>query len=60
MSHTTCNKQEQTQAELGASEQDIGHVSQSMAIGEESCVGECDKGMLCGATTEQGKVNTSI
>lgn len=54
MSQTAGDKTEQIQAEIGAAHQDVGPGSQSIHVGEESCVGECDKGMICGGTTEQG------
>ena len=54
MSQTAGEKTEQSQAEIGVPHQDVGHVSQSIHVGEEICVGECDKVMICGGTTEQG------
>ncbi|EXB63846.1 Myb-related protein B [Morus notabilis] len=53
MSHTAGDK---IRAEMGALEHDTGPGSQSIHIGEESCVGECDKGMLCGGTREQAEI----
>lgn len=53
LSHTAGNKMEQTQAEIGSLHQDIGTGLQSIHIGEQKDVGECEKGVLSGATTKQ-------
>ena len=52
--HTASNKTEQAQAEIGSLHQDIRTGSQSIHIGEKNDVGECEKGVIFGATTKQG------
>jgi hypothetical protein len=52
--HTAGNKTEQAQAEIGSLHQDIRTGSQSIHIGEQKEVGECEKGVIFGATTKQG------
>ncbi|XP_059448528.1 transcription factor MYB124 isoform X1 [Corylus avellana] len=52
--HTASNKTEQAQAEIGSLHQDIRTGSQSIHIGEQKDVGECEKGVIFGATTKQG------
>ncbi|XP_062111660.1 transcription factor MYB124 isoform X2 [Humulus lupulus] len=56
MSQTAGDKTDQSQAEICASHQDVGCSSQSIHVGEESCVGECDNGMICGGTSEQAEI----
>lgn len=52
--HTAGNKTEQAQAEIVSLHQDIRTGSQSIHIGDEKDVGECEKGVIFGATTKQG------
>ncbi|KAF5449678.1 hypothetical protein F2P56_030098 [Juglans regia] len=53
LSHAAENKMEQPQADIGSLHQDITR-SQSIHIGEQKDVGECQKGMISDATTKQG------
>lgn len=57
MSHTAGDK---IRAEMGALENDAGPGSQSIHIGEESCAGECNKGMHCGGTRAQGSESLCV
>lgn len=54
MSHTAGDQTEHIRAEIGALDRDIGPGSQLIHVEEDSCVGECEKGMPCGGTGEQG------
>ncbi|PON99983.1 MYB transcription factor [Trema orientale] len=56
MSQTAGDKTEQLQAEIGAADHDVVPGSQSIHVGEESWVGECDKGMICSGNTEQAEI----
>ncbi|KAG2707238.1 hypothetical protein I3760_05G139400 [Carya illinoinensis] len=53
LSHVAENKMEQPQADIGSLHQDIAR-SQSIHIGDQKDVGECQRGMISDATTKQG------